>query len=197
MATRYNFRRTLGPKRYIGPKMLKAGQQAGGATTTPLQKSLARKAKRTAGFVSQSDPTAAYAGIGLAAAGWKKKSPVATQTGAVVKNLNPIRDHEVAYRIGLESGTQQFEFRLRSKFQSMSGAIKGRMSKLTPSQEKLAQAFSPSKKHAEQIKGHFRESNYNTNKKIALWGGIPPLAGTAIGVGATRHYSKKDAKSRK
>lgn len=90
--------------------MLKAGQQAGGATTTPLQKSIARRAKKAAGFVSKSDPTAAYAGIGLAAAGWKKKNPVATQTGAAVKNLNPIKDHETAYRIGLESGTRQFEF---------------------------------------------------------------------------------------
>tara|TARA_A100001037_G_C14995977_1_gene564802 strand:- start:396 stop:773 length:378 start_codon:yes stop_codon:yes gene_type:complete len=102
----------IGPAAYRSPRFLRAGQRAGGATTTALRKNAARKASKVGKFLSKSDPTYAYGGAALAAAGWKKRNPIRTETGDAVRNLNPFKDHEVAHQIGLETGKQLFEFSL-------------------------------------------------------------------------------------
>lgn len=70
--------------------------------------------------------------------------------------------------------------------------LKGRMSKLSSGQEAVigeVSKFDPNKANA--LRKGMMDSNYSTNKKIAVWGGIPPVAATGASIMASNRGQKK------
>jgi hypothetical protein len=69
--------------------------------------------------------------------------------------------------------------------------VRAWMSKLTPSQKMALKDLPPGLTGAEAI---MKSHNYETNKKIAIWGGLPPVA---AGVGSYKAGQKNQKKSEK
>ena len=72
------------------------------------------------------------------------------------------------------------------------GKIKDRMSRLSSGQEAVIGEVSkldPNKAGA--LRKGMMDSNYRTNKKIAVWGGIPPVAATGASIMASNRGQKK------
>jgi len=95
----------------------------------------------------------------------------------------------------IQLGRETFEFRLGSAkklYKAGKTKLRGRMSKLSGGQEAIireATKISPDKGAA--LRKGMQDSNFSTNKKIAVWGGLPPLAATAVSIKAGSRGQKK------
>jgi hypothetical protein len=68
--------------------------------------------------------------------------------------------------------------------------LKEHLSKLDPAQKEfIRRAPEYERANLEKV---LRNQAYNLNKKIMLWGGIPPVAATAAGIGATAAFSDNE-----
>ena len=71
--------------------------------------------------------------------------------------------------------------------------LKEHLSKLDPAQKEFVRR-APEFEQA-NLEKVLRGQAYNMNKKIMLWGGIPPVAATGAGIGATALFSGQNETS--